>query len=262
MRNARLIGATVLSTAFTLGSINATAEDSDGWKFSVAPLYLWGKAIEAEASAAGQELPLSLDFQDDILENLDAAFAFHFEAQYGDFTLFYEYNFARLDPEVGGSAGPVEITGDVEFEDTMIEGGATWAFSESDSTRWEVLGGLRYAKQEVEVDITKNLDGPLPVPDEIKAGDSWAHPFVGVRVTTKMSDRWSFRGRVDIGGEDSNNQALSGLVFFDYRFRGWGSAFVGYRYLDMEFDNESSRSDQYGFDGDQQGPLIGLNFYF
>jgi hypothetical protein len=30
----------------------------------------------------------------------------------------------------------------------------------------------------------------------------------------------------------------------------------------MEFDNNSSRRNQYGFDGDQQGPLLGFNFYF
>lgn len=262
MKKSRVFTAGTLSTALLLGAVPGQADDSDGWEFAIAPLYLWGKAIEANASAAGNALPLSLDFQDDILENLDAAFAIHMEARNGDFTFFYEYNFARLDPEVGGAAGPIEIRGDVEFEDTMIEGGMAWAFSESDSTRWELLGGLRYAKQDVKVDITKNLEGPGLLPDKIKAGDSWVHPFGGVRVITQMSDRWSFRARADVGYEDSNNQALQGIAMFDYRFRNWGSAFIGYRYLDMEFDNKSSSRDQYGFDGDQQGPLIGLNFYF
>ncbi len=60
----------------------------------------------------------------------------------------------------------------------------------------------------------------------------------------------------------SDNTALHGLFMFDYRFRGWGSVFAGYRYVDIEFDNGSSRKDQYGFDGDQQGPVVGLNLYF
>ena len=175
MKKTGLIGAAALSTALALGTIHATAEDSDGWQFSVAPLYLWAKAIDAHASAGGKQLPLDLDFKDDILEN---------------------------------------------------------------------------------------LDDPLPVPDKIKAGDSWVHPFAGVRLTTKLSDRWSLRARADFGYEDGDNQALNSLVLLDYHFRGWGSAFVGYRYLDIEFDNTSSGRDQYGFDGDQQGPLIGLNFYF
>jgi hypothetical protein len=252
--------AAILATFQALGSAPSQAADDEGWQFSIAPMYLWGKTISGHASAGGKALPLELDFKDDILENLDAALAFHFEAQKDRIALFFEYNFARLDPSSEIPGPPVTIKADVEFEDIMIEGGVTWAFAETGSTRWEVLGGLRYYDQDVEVKISTS--GPGLLPSKVEVGDSWVQPFAGVRTMTRLSERWSFRARADYGYETSDNTALSGLFFFDYRFRGWGSAFVGYRYLDIDFDNGSNGKSQYGFDGDQQGPLIGLNLYF
>jgi hypothetical protein len=135
---------------------------------------LWAKNVDAISTAAGRDSPLTLDFKDDILENLDAALAMRGEASNGTWTFFLEYNYAKLDPSIEASAGPVLITADVDFEDVLVEGGA----------------------------------------------------------------------------------------YLDYRFRGWGSVFFGYRYIDIDFDNGSCRFDQYGFDGDEQGPVLGLNLYF
>ncbi len=250
-----------LTAAVCLGSTQSIAEE-DGWSFSVSPLYLWAKSIEGDASAGGQALPLDLAFKDEVLDNLDAALALHAEATNGTWTFFVEYNFARLDPSVTTAVGPIEIRADVEFEDTMIEGGLTWTFADDETNRWELLGGLRYYKQDVDIELSssRSTDGPLN--RDIRVGDSWVQPMVGLRYTRAMSERWSFRARGDYGYEDSNNTALNGTAFFDYRFRDWGSVFFGFRYLEIDFDNRSSRLNQYGFDGKQQGPVIGLNLHF
>ena len=71
-----------------LASGQAAAENPGGWEYAVAPMYLWGKNIDGISSIAGMDAPLDLDFKDDILENLDTAFAIHFEATQGDLTLF------------------------------------------------------------------------------------------------------------------------------------------------------------------------------
>jgi hypothetical protein len=226
-------------------------------------MYLWAKAVDATTSAGGRESQLNLDFKNDILENLDTAFAIHFEARKDKLSLFLEYNFARLEPSIEGGRGPVELNADITYDDTMWEGGVIWAFSESDSTRWEVLGGLRYYDQDIEIKLqTTGGPGIVPLPSKVSVGDSWAHPFGGVRVITQLSDRWSFRARADAGYENSDNTALHGIALFDYRFRGWGSAFIGYRYLAMDFDNTDNGRSQYSFDGDQQGPLLGMTLYF
>lgn len=260
MKNWGKFSAAVLSTSLALGTTQTQAAEEGEWEFAVAPMYLWAKAIDATTSAAGRESSLDLDFKNDILENLDSAFAIHFEARKDKLGLFLEYNFASLDPSVEGGLGPIELNADITYDDTMWEGGVTWAFAESDSTRWEVIGGLRYYEQDLELKLQSS--GPGLLPSKTRVGDDWVHPFGGVRVITKMTDRWTFRVRADVGYEDSHNRALQGILTFDYRFRDWGSAFVGYRYLDMDFDNTSSGRNQYSFDGDQAGPLVGINFYF
>lgn len=263
MRNNKIKNKVVAAALIGLGAgaSSSLADNPGGWEYSVAPLYVWAKNIEGSSSLGGKEAPLSLDFQDDILENLDAAFAIHFEMTQGDLTLFAEYNYAKLDPSVEESIGPITIEADVEFKDTMGELGVAYAFWNSDASRWEVLGGLRYMDQELEVEPAIR-DFPPNFPDKVEGGDDWWHGFGGFRFTTELSERWSFRARADYGYKDTDNKALHGMAFFDYRFRQWGSFFAGYRYLDVQYENGKSDVTQYGFDADQQGPILGLGLYF
>ncbi|PLW66834.1 hypothetical protein [Pseudohalioglobus lutimaris] len=249
------------AASMMLGANTAKAEDGE-WEFSVAPFYLWAKGIEGNSSAGGRELPLALDFKDDILENLDAAFAIHFEARKDRLTLFAEYNYAKLDPGSTATAGPVTLKADVEFKDIMAEAGLTWAVAESATLRWEILGGLRYYKQDLDIKLKSDREGGQLLPESASVGDRWLHPFAGGRVIADLGERWTFRARADYGYEGSDNTALQGIATLDYRFSDWGSAFFGYRYYEMDFDNGASRRDQYGFDGNQQGPLLGVNLYF
>ena len=250
-----------LAAAISAGSLQVRADDG-GWQFVVSPLYLWAKNVDAISTAGGRDAPLSLDFKDDILENLDAALALRGEATNGTWTFFFEYNYAKLDPSVESFVGPVQVRADVDFEDVLTEGGVTWTFSDNGTSRWELLGGLRYIKQDVKIDVSNALPTEGPLTRTIKVGDSWMHPMVGLRYTGALSEHWTFRARADYGYEGSDNKALNGGAYFDYRFRGWGSVFFGYRYVDIDFDTGSSRFNQYGFDGDEQGPVIGLNLHF
>lgn len=259
--HSRLLHITCLSTVLACGS-QATSAADDAWAFSVAPLYLWGKSIEASATAGGSTLPLDLTFKDEILENLDAAFALHLEASKGALTLFAEYNYAKLKPTAEAVFQAGEARVDVDFKDIMAEGGLTWAFAESAAMRWEVLGGLRYYKQDVETKLTLSVPDQQSTARRWRTGDSWVHPFAGVRLRATLGEKWMLRLRGDYGYEDSDNSGLQGIATIDYRFREWGSAFFGYRYYDMDYNNSASGLDQYGFDGKQRGPLIGLNLHF
>ena len=137
-RNVAAIGvATLLSAA--AGPTNAAGD----WEFALSPLFLWGVSLDGDASIEGRAAPLDLDFQDDIFENMDAVFTLHFEARNGNWTIFTEYQFVDLDPDVEAEAGPVAVAADVDFEEQVFELGAAWAFSANDRTRWELLGGGR-----------------------------------------------------------------------------------------------------------------------
>lgn len=256
-----LATATSLTGYLLLAGNQAMAQDEE-WEFSVAPLYLWGKSIDATSGAGGRELPVDLTFKDEVLENLESAYAFHFEARKDKLIWFAEYNYANLEPSGGSSVGPIDVKARIDFQDIMTEGGVTYAFAETGSTRWEAVGGLRYYKQHAEIKFSSNRPGNIPLPNKLRIGDSWVHPFAGLRVITQFNERWSLRLRGDYGYEDSDNSAVQGIATVGYRFSDWGAAFFGYRYYDMDYQGAGKGLDQYSFDGDQQGPLVGLNLYF
>jgi hypothetical protein len=234
---------------------------TEEWDFSISPLFLWGISIDGDATIGTQTAPLGLDFTDDVLENLDAVFTLHFEATRDRLTLFAEYQYVSLDPSV--SIGPVEA--DIEFDNVAAEAGMGWRWSEDGPSRWELLAGLRYLDQEIEVEANLNLPppplGPGPLPIDVSGGDDWIHPFIGVRWQYQLNDRWLARSRGDFGYGGSDDQAINLSLMFDYRFRDWISAFVGYRYMDFDYEGGSG-NDFYAYDAVQQGPLAGVSFYW
>lgn len=261
MKNKKL--AQLAAASVLLASTNiATA--SDEWEFALSPLFLWGMSINGDATIDEATAPLDLEFKDDILENMEAVLTLHFEARKGIWTFFTEAQYVDLGPSVDIAMGPLNVEADITFKNTMFELGAGYTFSYSDSTRWEVIGGGRYTDQDIDVDATASTSLPPPLDEvdiEMEGGDDWWHAFLGVRVAHAFNDKWSFIGRTDYGYGGSDNTAINASFMFDYRFRDWGSAFAGYRYLEYDYDNDSS-SNGYAFDAYQQGPLLGVTLYW
>ena len=240
-----------------------TNSNNGDWEFSLAPLFLWGVNLNGDATIGDITAPLVLDFKDDILENLEGVFTVHFEARKNKWTLFSELQYLDLGPGGSVSMGPITVDADISFKNTMIELGGAYAFSETSKTRWEVIGGLRYTDQDVGVDATLTIPPPVDkeIPIDMDAGDNWTHAFAGVRVFRSLNQKWTFIGRADLGYGGSDNSAVNASFMFDYRFKDWGSAFMGYRYLKYDYDNDES-IDRYAFDAYQQGPVLGLALYW
>jgi len=231
------------------------------WEFTLSPLFMWGMGLSGDATIGDATAPLDLGF-DDIWDNLGAVFTLHFEARKNKWTIFTEVQYVKLEPEVTISMGPVAAVADIDFKNTMIELGGGYAFRETRNTRWEVIGGVRYTDQDVDVDAT--LTFPPPVNEQnitMDGGDNWSHAFVGTRFFGKMSNEWTFIARTDVGYGGSDNKAFNAVAMFDYRFNNWGSAFFGYRYLNYDYDNDKT-TDTYAFDAYQAGPLAGLTIHW
>jgi hypothetical protein len=237
---------------------------SDDWEFALSPLFLWGISLKGDATIGDSTAPLDLNFKDDILENLEAVVTLHFEAHKGIWTFFTEFQYVDLEPTTTVEIGPIEVESNVSFKNVLFELGAAYILGESDSTRWEVIGGGRYTEQDIHIDLTLSTALPPPL-DEInidqRGGDDWWHAFLGARVSHSINDKWTFIGRTDLGYGGSDNKAINASFVFDYRFNDWGSAFAGFRYLQYDYDNDSS-SDRYALDAYMQGPLLGLTIHW
>lgn len=259
-KKTRITFFTALLLALQLLTQTAQAAE-DEWSYVLSPLFLWGKSINGVSAIGGNENPLDMDFRDDILENLDSSFTLHFEANKGRASYFAEINYARLDPTTTTTIGSVTINADVDYVDIMSEAGMFWSIADNGKTRWELMGGVRYYDQDVKVNFT-NEDDSSGQSALVRGGDSWWNGIVGLRVNVLLSENWSLRLRGDYGYGGSNNDTLHGLGLLNYRFKDWGSFFVGYRFMATDYDNEKLTADGYKFDADQQGPALGINFHF
>ncbi len=240
----------VTITGMAPGVIANTTEGDEKWHYSLSPLFLWGQGIEGSSAIGPSSLPLDVTFED-ALDNLEATFTFHFEARKGDLSLLAEYQYVDLNPSSSLPNGSIL---DIGFKSTLGELGAAYRVARYDRTDLEVLGGVRYVEQDL------SAKGAPPPLSSVEVKEDWWDAFFGLRVQTRISDKWSFIGRADYGfGGSDSTWNLVGM--FDYRFRDWGSFFVGYKWMDFDYSNGSGL-DHYAYDATQQGPLVALRFYW
>jgi predicted porin len=247
----------LIAALFFMGSVNnANAEGGDStdgeWEFRLSPLFLWAQGIQGTSGIGPVTEPLDITFKD-ALSNLEATFTVHYEMKRDKLTLFGEYQYVNLGPE---AEGPMGGQLNIGFKDTIAElGAAYWVFG-TPKTDWEILGGARYTKQKLDVNIE---DGP----HLLDVSNDWWVGFFGGRMSASLSEKWTFIGRVDYGlGSGETNSIWNLNVMFDYRFRQWGSAFVGYKYMSYDYDNGNTDLSRYVYDATQQGPLLGLTFHW
>lgn len=243
---------TLLSSILIIPLTLSAAPDrtSDEWQFTLAPLFLWGMNIDGTSQIGQVEAPLDLSFSDDILENLSAVFTVHFEAYKNNLSLFAEYQYTELDPTTTIPNG-AEL--DIDFTNQLAELGAGYRVTTWGNTDVEPIIGARWTSQDLKNQVK---GGPVLV----DISENWWDGFAGVRLWTRFNDKWTLASRGDIGAGGSDF-VLNVSFILDYQFRGWGSVFLGYRWLDYDYSSGSG-PDRYAYDALQQGPLAGIAFHW
>ena len=255
MQNNTRVFLLLISILFVLGVSNpAQAEDNSSeseWKFALSPLFLWGMNVNGTQQIGSTVAGLELDFTDDLFENLGAVFTFHFEARKEDLAFFAEYQYVKLEPSTSIPNGPT-----IDIDDTVqaAEFGAgyrvaTWL----GNTDIEPILGLRRTYQSIEAGTQTGLD-------LLDSTESWWDLFAGVRLHTHFTEKMTLVSRGDIGA-GSSDFVWNVSFILDYKFKDWGSTFIGYRWLDFDYDSGSG-ANRYAYDATQQGPLAGLTFYW
>jgi opacity protein-like surface antigen len=88
--------------------------------------------------------------------------------------------------------------------------------------------------------------------------EDWVDPMVGLRLIHEFSERWYAILRAEIGGfgvgSELTWQALAGV---GYRIGQNTSVFLGYRHLDVDYDETA-----FVYDAAISGVLLGLQFEF
>lgn len=258
------------------GAVAAETGSGEGWDYEWT-IYGWLKGVKGESN--GTEL--DLDFWDDIVDRLEGAFMTSFEAERGLLTLFAQYEYSKIAADGKltrerdiilpglGLPATVSAAADVEVEDKQhtFELGAGYTLSETRHSRWQILGGAKYFDYSLVAEL-KNVTVTVPGIGDVFLGgrktrseDTWWHPFLGGAYTRHLSDSWRLRLRGDYGRLDADNTSWMAEALLDWRFNDWGALEIGYRHLEIDYDN-GSNSDSYTYDIEESGPRVGLIVHF
>jgi hypothetical protein len=237
---------------FTPTRASAQPTDDD-WKVDVYPLYFWAMSLNGDVTVRSATLPVDLAFSD-AAENLGGAFSFHFEASKGRWGTLADLNFIRLSTDADFTVAGRPVAGDFELDNVMFEAGASYLAHERSALA--IIGGLRTYTVSPKVAFTAaDGGGATPVDDSVTS----ANAFVGMTVRPRLSEKWTFLGRADVGGGDAN-LTWSAEAGLDFRFKPWGSVAFGYKGLgiDVEYDDKVVRT----YDVVHHGPFFALGLHW
>jgi hypothetical protein len=261
MSKTRVIILIIAAVALVLPAVDGFSQE-DEWEFNVAP-YGWLAGIEGDVTAKGSQSSVDASFSD-LLDVLDFAGFVHLEAGKNRWGVFVDPSYLKLSADE--HVDPVTV--EIDAEMWVVEMGGVYRLGEwhvgSDKSRklvLDVLGGGRYWSLETEIDIGIPIAG---VTYDAKETVDWIDPFIGFRIRTNLTDKLLFRVRGDVGGfdiGDSSDLTWNVLAVFGYGFTERTSMWLGYRALDVDYD-EGSGADLFEFDVTMSGPIVGLNFQF
>ncbi len=231
---------------FAAALIPAAAAQASPWQWSVTP-YMWLSEIGVDASINDQEvLEREADLAD-VLDDLDFSFQLHAEGQRGRHGLLFDFYYSDLGDDdkrfalPGGVIGEIVAKGDLEM--TLIEAGGLYN-PRGDGGGFTVLYGARVVDLDEEIDARFVLDPGVIVNRTYEASATLVDALVGARYVGALSDRWSFHLRADAsaGGTELTWNAWTG-VGYSFGAGGRYALFAGYRYMEIEFEEEDQRAE-------------------
>jgi hypothetical protein len=254
-----LLSSSLLTAASAAAEESISIEPSDGWQFK-AQAYGWLPTIEGTLPN-GDDMELEID---DILDNLDFTFMGVLEAQKGKWSIVPDIVYLKLSADEGGNTTvdpmpgnnfviPTRVDFGVEMEAWIVNLAGGYSVYQSNTHDFQVLAGVRYLSLEVTAELDASI---IPGETVVDGRDETWDGIVGVRGVKKLSDKWWFNYRFDVGAGDSD-QTWNAVAQLGRQYD-WGSAVLGYRYLHYDFDSNFKLQE----DLDVYGPLIGVAWEF
>lgn len=247
---------TILAT-LCLG-INATSYASeDEWRHEFSP-YFFAASLKGENGVQGVTSDIDMNFSD-IWDNLDAGAMALFESGKDRWFYILEGLYFKISDEgltsISDSSGntladnSIEITTPMYLFQTL--GGYRLL---DDKTKFDVLGGLRYTRVEVEAEIVTTTPGILFPGGSRKSelDEGWTDFIVGARVLHPIAKDWFFLGVADVGagGSDFTYNVITGV---NWKFKKDYTAKFTYRHIYWDYNDNG-----FLWDMTSSGLMVGL----
>ncbi|KAF5044823.1 hypothetical protein DSECCO2_487690 [anaerobic digester metagenome] len=234
----------LLALVTCVGVPARAAEHDDGLRYSITP-YLWATRMKGDIQAGRlPETTMDMKFSD-ILDVLDFGFMTAVEIRKGRLGFLFDGIYMNVSDSADARSanGAVSVSAEAEVKQTMLAFAAAWRVLE-ERLSVDAVGGMRYNKIDVDVDIDARLFGG-PSGSVGRSGDKdWVDPYLGLRLIFPVVGGLSLVGYIDAGGfgvgSDFTWQGLAGL---EYALSESFIASFGYRYLKVDYDKDGFRYD-------------------
>jgi len=241
---------------FLMSASPLLADDSTSdadWHYG-AGIYLWAPKITATTPKGDAQLPF---YQ--ILDDLQMTFMGIASASRDKWTLSMDVVYMDLKEDVnrdrefqGPGNAELNVTGDVNLKNWIVTPTVGYAVLDSEQTRIEILGGVRYLW--LKSSLALNLNGNERVNRSVS--ESYWDAVIGARASIKLNERWFLPLYFDIGTGDSDG-TWQGFAGVGYEFNSFNTV-LAYRYLDYKFDESNVVMEEMNV----KGPFLGLMFKF
>lgn len=234
----------VVAGAFLWHSSLSAEEHQQSIQYEITP-YLWAATINGTTAVGGDESPpIDSDYSFFSLDNLDGVASATFTARGQQWGFLFDFLY-------------------VEYEDTLLEGSPlqatprlsgrilefTGTYQPASVNDLQVIAGIR--QQDIEVELAFLNRNP-------QASVDWIDPFVGVVYTPALTEKLYLSLRGDVGGFGiQSDTALNAEAMLRYQFGDTFSFKLGYRYLKVEFEDNTLL-----YDISLEGFLFGLGIRF
>ncbi|MCI0738954.1 MAG: hypothetical protein L0Y72_07910 [Gemmataceae bacterium] len=233
---------------------HAADGEPDRWHLISTP-FLWGSALEGDATIRGVDLNIDLGF-DDLFEVTDFGFQTYLEVRKKKFGFFAAPSYLKL----SGDAEAGSLSADFEQQWWTVEGGGFYNLVDTGNEKpftLDVIAGVRYWNVDTEVNVEGG--GPLGVDLEIGSTFEILDPIVGLRMRYYFTRKLSISLRGDVGGfgissGDTSEFSWQALGLLGYDFTKRFTLLGGYRALGIDAEEDSGNT----FDVVFQGVLLGL----
>jgi hypothetical protein len=229
-------------------------QQSEHWRFRVTP-YLVGTSMNGEVAVGSRTAAVDVGF-DDILANLEFGAMLHVMASRGPWSVSLDGIYMGLGTsaertrEVGRTER--QASAEIDMDQWLVELEAAYQV-----LPWlEAVVGGRYNLLSADIAFEE------PKETASSGNQYWIDPVIGARLTGRLSEDWTLRGRADIGGFGIGSTLTWQLAgYVEYRASDLICILGGYRALASDYENGSG-SDQFRYDVTVSGPALGISFTF
>jgi hypothetical protein len=240
-------------------SAHAESKSDDKWHFHIAP-YVWLAGQKGTVATLPGLPPADIDVDfSDILDDLEFAGMLVGEVRKGRFGLFMDILYTDVEGEDPTPLGIFYSSVSVRTTSWNLSAAALYRLAERQSWFLDVIGGFRYWHIDSELKL-KGAAFPAVFPEQsVSHSEDWIDPLIGLKGMSSLGNSKFFvNGGFAIGGFGVGSEFLwDAQAYIGYRWTKLFAISLGYRYLDVDYDN-----DGFLYDVAQYGPILGLSFRF